>query len=178
MLPLYRRTVRFLSDPYVRMKKKAVLSTLGVLVLLYVVLLASESFFRPAEELSSDGAASIPRPLQHTNDELELERARLALRRERIANLAEEEADRRDREAENGAGEGEDAVPAQEASQTPYIIRLLLPLLAGFCFGFLGSVPIAGPTSAMVLKLGIQGKYQAGLTIAFGGAISEAVRDH
>jgi threonine/homoserine/homoserine lactone efflux protein len=37
-------------------------------------------------------------------------------------------------------------------------------------------VPVAGPTSAMVLKLGIQGKYRAGLTIAVGGAISEAVR--
>ncbi|CAI5735451.1 unnamed protein product [Peronospora destructor] len=54
------------------------------------------------------------------------------------------------------------------------VLRLLLPLVAGFCFGFLGSVPIAGPTSAMVLKLGIQGKYTAGLTIAVGGAISEA----
>ncbi|GLD94473.1 hypothetical protein PINS_up003084 [Pythium insidiosum] len=176
MLPLYRRTVRFLSDPYVRMKKKAVLSTLGVLVLLYLVLLASESFHRP-EELIADDGPSFQRPQQQRDDELERERARLALRREELGGHYEDDARRPVPGAETGAEDGVTDAPAQgEAtpSQAPYIIRLLLPLLAGFCFGFLGSVPIAGPTSAMVLKLGIQGKYQAGLTIAFGGAISEA----
>ncbi|KAL4095237.1 hypothetical protein PRIC1_008614 [Phytophthora ramorum] len=69
----------------------------------------------------------------------------------------------------------EDPTPTPSAAtQAPFVLRLLLPLVAGFCFGFLGSVPVAGPTSAMVLKLGIQGKYSAGLTIAVGGAISEA----
>ncbi|RMX67222.1 hypothetical protein DD238_001124 [Peronospora effusa] len=73
------------------------------------------------------------------------------------------------------AMESTDSIPSSEfTTQVSLVLRLLLPLVAGFCFGFLGSVPIAGPTSAMVLKLGIQGKYTAGLTIAIGGAISEA----
>lgn len=74
--------------------------------------------------------------------------------------------------------DAENATEPEPAAATPLpiVARLLLPLVAGYCFGFLGSVPIAGPTSAMVLKLGIQGKYQSALTIAVGGAISEAVR--
>ena len=65
---------------------------------------------------------------------------------------------------------------SETTSNVPLGLRLLLPLVAGFCFGFLGSVPIAGPTSAMVLKLGVQEKYTAGLTIVVGGTIAEAVR--
>ena len=66
---------------------------------------------------------------------------------------------------------------SEATSNVPLGLRLLLPLVAGFVLCFLGSVPVAGPTSAMVLKLGVQGKYTAGLTIVVGGAIAEAVRE-
>ena len=49
--------------------------------------------------------------------------------------------------------------------------------LRDFVLCFLKSGPVAGPTSAVVLKLGVQGKYTAGLTIVVGGAIAEAVRE-
>ena len=53
--------------------------------------------------------------------------------------------------------------------------RYFLPLVFGFFFGFVGSIPVAGPTSAMVLKLGIQGNFIAGHAVAIGGAAAEAV---
>ncbi|KAL0586987.1 hypothetical protein ABG067_003327 [Albugo candida] len=55
------------------------------------------------------------------------------------------------------------------------MLETVAPYLFGYIFGFLGSIPIAGPTSAMVFRLGIQGKYRSGLAIASGGAIAEAV---
>nr|CCA14217.1 conserved hypothetical protein [Albugo laibachii Nc14] len=55
------------------------------------------------------------------------------------------------------------------------ISKALAPYISGYIFGFLGSIPVAGPTSAMVLRLGIQRKYRSGLAIASGGAIAEAV---
>ncbi|OQR92189.1 hypothetical protein ACHHYP_03971 [Achlya hypogyna] len=58
----------------------------------------------------------------------------------------------------------------QEAPPRHWFARIFLPLIAGFFFGFLGSIPIAGPTSAMVLKMGIQGEYWAAQSIALGGA--------
>lgn len=57
------------------------------------------------------------------------------------------------------------------------MLETVAPYLFGYIFGFLGSIPIAGPTSAMVFRLGIQGKYRSGLAIASGGAIAEAVSD-
>lgn len=49
------------------------------------------------------------------------------------------------------------------------------PALLGFALGFLGSVPIAGPTSAIVLKSGLQGEFKSGRTIALGSAMAESV---
>lgn len=55
-----------------------------------------------------------------------------------------------------------------------FLSRTASPLLIGFCLGFIGSVPIAGPTSALVLKLGIQQKYWPGRAVAVGGALAES----
>ena len=65
---------------------------------------------------------------------------------------------------------------SETTSNVPLGLRLRLPLVAGFCFVLIGCIPIAGPTSAMVLKLGIQEKYTGRLAIAVGGAIAEAIR--
>ena len=56
-----------------------------------------------------------------------------------------------------------------------FFFKTLSPLVIGFCLGFIGSVPIAGPTSALVLKLGIQEKYWSGRAVAVGGALAESV---
>ncbi|KAF0734682.1 hypothetical protein Ae201684P_005051 [Aphanomyces euteiches] len=64
--------------------------------------------------------------------------------------------------------------PEETTAHNLWGLRYLLPISAGFIFGFLGSIPIAGPTSAMVLKMGIQGKYWEAQTVALGGAAAEA----
>ncbi|KAF0692643.1 Aste57867_16282 [Aphanomyces stellatus] len=66
------------------------------------------------------------------------------------------------------------AVPHPTMSPDLWVLRYLLPIVAGFAFGFLGSIPIAGPTSAMVLKMGIEGQYWEAQTVAMGGAAAEA----
>ncbi|EQC39827.1 hypothetical protein SDRG_03247 [Saprolegnia diclina VS20] len=71
-------------------------------------------------------------------------------------------------------GGDDDTKPPPPAVERFWLVRLVLPLVAGFVFGFLGSIPIAGPTSAMVLKMGIQGEYWAAQSIALGGAAAEA----
>ncbi|DAZ95651.1 TPA: hypothetical protein N0F65_002280 [Lagenidium giganteum] len=192
MLPLYRRTMRFISDPYMRMKKQAVVASIMALFLLYVLLvgvsdnydnsvlpLVTPTRFQPTTPLP----AQPIRPMIDTatgavSDAPGLRGAaapdvRPALEPE-PAMPAPRVPSRNTNVHANAAAEEPVAGAIPPTRNNPLILRLLLPLLAGFCFGFLGSVPIAGPTSAMVLKLGIQGKYQAGLTIAFGGALSEA----
>ena len=44
----------------------------------------------------------------------------------------------------------------------------------GLCFGFVGSVPIAGPVSALVFRCGIDGRFKRGQGIAIGAAVAEA----
>lgn len=206
-LPLHKKTMRFVADPYRRMRKPALLGAVLSLVLLYLLMaglappLEKDQPPQPPqpEQLSvpttaapgvvvADGAI-ITGDKQPANDARDVD----ALQ-ERDGHVA---LRGREHEGNEGAQGAEDdveqpspkvaatavalennplALAAGDTPKTPFIIRLVLPLVAGFCFGFLGSVPVAGPTSAMVLKLGIQGKYSAGLTIAFGGAISEAVR--
>jgi threonine/homoserine/homoserine lactone efflux protein len=51
---------------------------------------------------------------------------------------------------------------------------MLVAALLGFVFGWLGSVPVAGPISALVVTRGIEGRMRAGLFIALGGGIAEA----
>lgn len=190
MLPLYKQTMRFVADPYKRMKKQAVVGAAMALVLLFL-------FFIAMSTTNQDNSIVTPPTPKVQQPRMP------AAAKDVVDPLAPpvyadgDAADKKNellREEPDGAGggaegvgrwkkaDGEDGDAAavahdeNEGSKMPWFVRLILPLVAGYCFGFLGSVPIAGPTSAMVLKLGIQGKYQAALTIAFGGAISEAVR--
>ena len=50
----------------------------------------------------------------------------------------------------------------------------MLPLVVGFCFGFVGSIPVAGPIALLVFAYGMQGKNKNAVLVAVGGAIAEA----
>jgi len=52
---------------------------------------------------------------------------------------------------------------------------MLIAALIGFAFGFFGSVPVAGPISALVVSRGVHNRYRSGAFIALGGGIAEAV---
>ncbi|TMW68362.1 hypothetical protein Poli38472_005830 [Pythium oligandrum] len=173
---LYRRTVRFVADPYRRMKKKALIGSVAALVLLYVLLV---TFASEQPAIQSQGRPLLRKELDDKPEDVAPQPAVAQAAAPLDVKVdtgggAEEMDNDWEEPLPSTNGDAVSTAPRRPASQTPLLIRLFLPLFAGFSFGFLGSVPIAGPTSAMVLKLGIQGKYQAGLTIAFGGAISEA----
>ncbi len=51
---------------------------------------------------------------------------------------------------------------------------MLSALLAGFLFGFIGSMPVAGPIAGLVLSRGLQGRFASGANIAVGAALAEA----
>lgn len=170
MLPLYKRSLRFMSAPYLRMKKRALVGSFVALALLFLLLARWGGDAGAGSLAATDGG--VPRFHADQAPPSEPTPAQLVPAQHQRAG---------DPAAAPGIGDkpltaGGDAADDGAATHAPLVVRLLLPLVAGFCFGFLGSVPVAGPTSAMVLKLGIQGKYRAGLTIAVGGAISEAVR--
>ncbi|KAG1693676.1 hypothetical protein DVH05_023078 [Phytophthora capsici] len=162
MLPLYKRAMRHAWVPYRRLRRGAVVGGVVALLLLFLLfsslspeMPAPSVANRPVEEIARPPSVDVPAPVA-ADGGVDMDAA------------ADEENDDGEKEMVEPT-----AVP-ESTTQAPLVLRLLLPLIAGFCFGFLGSVPIAGPTSAMVLKLGIQGKYSAALTIAVGGAISEA----
>ncbi|KAG3120713.1 hypothetical protein PI124_g1408 [Phytophthora idaei] len=159
MLPLYKRGMRHAWVPYRRLRRGAVVG--GVVTLLLLFLLFS-SLSQEAPAPSSVAVRPTEVVLPRTVD------VPMPVKADGGVDMDAEVAADDEKEVEKPS------VTTESATQAPFVLRLLLPLVAGFCFGFLGSVPIAGPTSAMVLKLGIQGKYSAGLTIAVGGAISEA----
>jgi threonine/homoserine/homoserine lactone efflux protein len=48
-------------------------------------------------------------------------------------------------------------------------------LLIGFLFGFVGSIPVAGPISALVLGRALDARYREGLAIAVGAALAESI---
>jgi threonine/homoserine/homoserine lactone efflux protein len=52
---------------------------------------------------------------------------------------------------------------------------MLLPLLIGFAFGFLGSMPVAGPISLLVLHLGLAHDSRRAMYVAVGGALAEGL---
>lgn len=52
---------------------------------------------------------------------------------------------------------------------------MVLATLLGLLFGFVGSMPIAGPISALVFTRALRGRMQEGLFIAIGGALAEAI---
>ena len=51
---------------------------------------------------------------------------------------------------------------------------MFLAALFGFLLGFVGSIPVAGPISALVVQRGVQGRFKAGAFIALGGGVVEA----
>lgn len=51
---------------------------------------------------------------------------------------------------------------------------MLFALVLGLAMGFLGSVPVAGPISAIIVRRGLQGRFKAGAWVAVGGALPEA----
>lgn len=52
---------------------------------------------------------------------------------------------------------------------------VLVALAVGLLFGFLGSMPVAGPASALVLSRGLVGRYLSGVMIGIGCSIAEGV---
>jgi threonine/homoserine/homoserine lactone efflux protein len=52
---------------------------------------------------------------------------------------------------------------------------VLVVLVIGFLFGFIGSMPVAGPVSILVLERGLSRRYRSGLYLAAGAALAESV---
>jgi threonine/homoserine/homoserine lactone efflux protein len=52
---------------------------------------------------------------------------------------------------------------------------ILGPFLVGLIFGFAGSMPIAGPTAMVVVSRGLERRRSAGLCVAIGSAVPEAM---
>jgi threonine/homoserine/homoserine lactone efflux protein len=52
---------------------------------------------------------------------------------------------------------------------------VLLAVLIGFAFGFLGSMPVAGPIAVLVLRLGLSNDARRGRYLAMGGALAEGL---
>jgi len=50
---------------------------------------------------------------------------------------------------------------------------MALALLVGFAFGYLGSMPVAGPISVLVLHLGLAHEGRRAFHLALGGALAE-----
>jgi threonine/homoserine/homoserine lactone efflux protein len=52
---------------------------------------------------------------------------------------------------------------------------MTVALLVGFLFGFLGSIPVAGPLAAIVLARAMAGRDRSALFIALGGGLAEGL---
>ena len=52
---------------------------------------------------------------------------------------------------------------------------MIIAALIGFLFGFVGSMPVAGPIAALVFTRALQGRTRSGMHIAIGGAVAEAI---
>ena len=52
---------------------------------------------------------------------------------------------------------------------------MLPALLIGFAFGYVGSMPVAGPISVLVLHLGLAHDPRHALYVAVGGALAESL---
>ena len=52
---------------------------------------------------------------------------------------------------------------------------MIAALVIGFVLAFLGSIPIAGPIAVIVLSKGLEHRNRAGLFIAIGAAVAEAI---
>jgi threonine/homoserine/homoserine lactone efflux protein len=49
------------------------------------------------------------------------------------------------------------------------------PTLLGFLLGWLGSMPMAGPVSVLVVKRGLAGRVRCGMALAIGAALAETL---
>ena len=52
---------------------------------------------------------------------------------------------------------------------------MLIALLIGTAFGFLGAIPVAGPISALALKYGLKYQYRKARLLAAGSGLAEAI---
>ncbi|OGQ77431.1 MAG: hypothetical protein A2289_16850 [Deltaproteobacteria bacterium RIFOXYA12_FULL_58_15] len=52
---------------------------------------------------------------------------------------------------------------------------MLLALAIGFAFGFVGSMPVAGPIAVLVFARGLENRFVSGIWIAVGGAVAEGI---
>jgi threonine/homoserine/homoserine lactone efflux protein len=50
---------------------------------------------------------------------------------------------------------------------------MLAAVLVGFVFGFFGSMPVAGPASALVLSRGLMGRFQSAVMLGLGCSVAE-----
>lgn len=55
------------------------------------------------------------------------------------------------------------------------VMDIGLAILFGFLFGFVGSMPVAGPIAALVLARSLQGRYPSAVAIAAGAALAESL---
>jgi threonine/homoserine/homoserine lactone efflux protein len=53
-------------------------------------------------------------------------------------------------------------------------VIVVVPIV-GFLFGFVGSMPVAGPVSILVLERGLTRRFRSGLYLAAGAAVAESV---
>lgn len=52
---------------------------------------------------------------------------------------------------------------------------MIVAALIGFAFGFVGSMPVAGPIAVLVFARGIENRFRSGFAIAVGGALAEGI---
>ncbi len=51
---------------------------------------------------------------------------------------------------------------------------MLWTLVVGFLFGFIGSMPVAGPIALLVFARAVEGRFESGLWVAVGCALAES----
>jgi len=59
--------------------------------------------------------------------------------------------------------------------RSPRRSPLLLAVIIGFLFGFIGSMPVAGPLAVVIFARALEGRPRSALHIAVGGAVAEAI---
>lgn len=52
---------------------------------------------------------------------------------------------------------------------------MVVAVLVGFAFGFIGSMPVAGPIALLVLRLGLNQDARHARSVAIGGAVAEGI---
>lgn len=52
---------------------------------------------------------------------------------------------------------------------------MLVAALIGFAFGFIGSMPVAGPIAVLVFTRGVEDRFRSGIAIAAGAALAEGI---